>query len=205
MSNKEKILNYLKRIYPNSATNTDIRKVTLVQPHQQVFQLTSLLVSEGKTTGLRNGHEWNFTYNVERNMSKIVLLSCVKSKRSQRSKASELYTSTLFTKAFAYAKSLNPDEIFILSAEHGVLELDDEIEPYEKTLNNMNISARREWANMVLEQLKTKTDINNDEFVFLAGNNYRSFLVPHIKHYSVPMEGLQIGKQLQWLKECINE
>ena len=132
-------------------------------------------------------------------MSKIVLISCVKSKHNQRRKASELYTSALFTKALAYAKSLNPDKIFILSAEHGLLGLNDEISPYEKTLNNMNTVARRAWADNVLKQLKTKTDINNDMFIFLAGNNYRSFLTPHLKYYSVPMEGLPIGKQLQWL------
>jgi hypothetical protein len=138
-------------------------------------------------------------------MSKIVLLSCVKSKRDHTCKASELYTSSLFTKAFTYAKSLCPDKILILSAEHGVLDLNDEIEPYEKTLNNMKVAARREWACKVLQQLQATSDIKNDEFIFLAGNNYRSFLIPHIKHYSVPMEGLQIGKQLQWLKERINE
>ncbi len=138
-------------------------------------------------------------------MRKIVLLPCVKSKRDQLSKACDLYTSALFTKALAYARKLKPDDIYILSAEHGVLELDNEIEPYEKTLNSMRTAAKRKWAEKVLQQLREKAELDKDEFIFLAGNNYRSFLIHYIKHYSVPMEGLPIGKQLAWLTDHIDE
>ncbi len=138
-------------------------------------------------------------------MKKIVLIPCVKSKREHRSKACELYTSTLFTKCLAYAKTLNPDDIYILSAKHGVLALNDKIEPYEKTLNNMGVADKRAWATRVLGELRQKTDLDRDEFIFLAGNDYRVGLLPHIKNYKVPMKGLQIGKQFAWLKERINE
>ncbi len=136
-------------------------------------------------------------------MKKIVCISCVKSKRNRRCKAAELYTSTLFTKAFHYAESLKPDRILILSAEYGVLELDDEIDPYEKTLNNMRVTERKQWAQRVLTQLRGKTDLDVDEFIFLAGEKYRENLIPHIKHYTVPMYGLSIGRQLEWLTEHI--
>jgi hypothetical protein len=29
---------------------------------------------------------------------------------------------------------------------------------------------------------------------------YRENVVPHLKHYEIPMEGLGLGKQLQWLE-----
>ncbi len=138
-------------------------------------------------------------------MGKIVLISCVKSKRARRNKASELFTSALFTKSLAYAKKLEPDAIYILSTEYGVLALDDEIEPYDNTLNGMGVADKRAWANKVLPQLKQKTDINKDEFTFLAGNNYRVYLMPHIKHCHVPMEGLRRGEQLAWLTARLNE
>jgi hypothetical protein len=83
------------------------------------------------------------------------------------------------------------------------LRLDEEIEPYDKTLNKMRSNEIKEWANSVLNQLKKSTDIENDEFVFLAGNNYRKFLLPHFKHFKIPMLGLSIGKQLQWLSKRI--
>ena len=137
---------------------------------------------------------------------KIVLLSCVNAKRNRRAKAGDMYISPLFTKSLNYAKQkLRPDKVFILSAEHGLLGLGDEIEPYNKTLNDMGEGERRQWASKVLKQLQSCANLDSDHFTFLAGDKYREFLIPHIKHYSVPMEGLRIGQQLAWLNRQLNE
>lgn len=136
-------------------------------------------------------------------MAKVVLISCVSKKLHHKSKAQDLYVSPLFLKNLKYAKSLNSDKIFILSAKYGLLRLNEEIEPYDKTLNKMRSNEIKEWANSVLNQLKKVTDIEIDEFIFLAGNNYRKFLLPYLKHYKIPMLGLSIGKQLQWLSKRI--
>lgn len=131
----------------------------------------------------------------------IVFLSCVKSKRNHACSAQDMYTSSLFRKTFSYAKSLHPKKIFILSAKYGLLKLDDLIEPYEKTLNNMKSLEKRVWAGDVLSKLRQEVDLQREHFVFLAGINYRTDLIPHIKHYDIPMEGLSFGRQLQWLTE----
>ena len=136
-------------------------------------------------------------------MAKIVLISCVSKKLNHKSKAQDLYVSPLFQKNLRYAKSLNPDKIFILSAKYGLLSLTDEVEPYNKTLNKMTSNEIKEWANSVLKQLQKVSDLDNEEFIFLAGNNYRKFLLPRIKNYKIPMLGLGIGKQLKWLTERI--
>lgn len=136
-------------------------------------------------------------------MAKIVLIPCVSKKLQHKSKAQDLYVSPLFQKNLKYAKSLNPDKIFILSAKYGLLRLDEEIEPYDKTLNKLRSNEIKEWSNLVLNKLKKSTDIENDEFLFLVGNNYRKYLLPHLKHYKIPMLGLSIGKQLQWLSKRI--
>ena len=62
-------------------------------------------------------------------MKKIVLISCVSKKLAVKSKAENLYSSVLFKYNLRYAKSLNPEKIFILSAKYGLLSLDDEVEP----------------------------------------------------------------------------
>ncbi|HLA23743.1 MAG TPA: hypothetical protein VJZ93_04390 [Candidatus Nanoarchaeia archaeon] len=134
-------------------------------------------------------------------MEKIVLISCVSKKINKKSKVEDLYLSPLFRKNLQYAKSINPDKIFILSAKHGLLTLEEEIEPYEKTLNKMKSDEIKIWANGVLINLKKVSDLENDEFIFLAGNNYRKFLIPHIKNYKIPLMGLGIGRQLKWLSE----
>lgn len=139
-------------------------------------------------------------------MNKIVLLSCGKGKLSQRTNAGEMYTGNLFTKSRRYAeKKLNPDKLFILSAKYGLLRQDEVIEPYDMTLNDMGVAAKRQWADKVLRQLGSHTDLDNDYFVFLAGKNYRDQLISHIMHYCVPMKGLRIGKQLAWLNRQIYE
>ena len=132
---------------------------------------------------------------------KIVLISCVKRKLTHPAKAKDMYISNLFKKLFAYAQLLNPDLMFILSAKYGLLKLDEVIEPYELTLNNMRIKDRKEWSNNVLKKLKKHTDLENDNFVFLAGERYREFILPYIKHYEIPLQGLGFGPQLSWLKK----
>jgi cytoplasmic iron level regulating protein YaaA (DUF328/UPF0246 family) len=133
----------------------------------------------------------------------FVLVSCVKSKREHRCRARDMYTSPLFQKMMAYALSLKPKCIFILSAKYGLLSPEDMIEPYEQTLKTMKIAERRAWAQGVLSALRQTCDLDADDFVFLAGDAYRQNLVPHIRYYTVPMEGLAFGKQLQWLERQV--
>jgi glycerophosphoryl diester phosphodiesterase len=136
-------------------------------------------------------------------MAKIVLISCVSKKLNHKAKAKDLYVSSLFQYNLKYANSLNPDKIFILSAKYGLIDLNKEIEPYDKTLNNMASEEKRTWANSVLNQLKKVSDLSKDEFIFLAGNNYRKYLLPYLTHYKIPMKNLGIGKQLKFLKESV--
>lgn len=132
-------------------------------------------------------------------MRKVVLISCVSRKRTRRCKARELYVSTLFKKNLQYAMKLAPHQIFILSAKHGLVELDDEIEPYDLTLNDLPTVEIKRWANSVLQQLAERTDLKQDQFIFLAGTKYRRYLIPHLAHVDVPLEGLRIGEQLRQL------
>jgi len=137
-------------------------------------------------------------------MKKIVLISCVSQKLSHKSKAKDMYISSLFKYNLKYAKSLNPDKIYILSAKYGLLDLNKEIEPYNLTLNTMKSGEIKDWAIKVLNQLNKVTDLQNDEFIFLAGEKYRKYLIPHISKYKIPLEGLKIGEQLKYLKEKVS-
>ena len=117
--------------------------------------------------------------------------------------AEKLYDSALFKLNLKYARHLNADKIFILSAKYGLVELDREIEPYEKTLNKMSDSEVRVWALDVLSELNKISNLKKDEFIFLAGKRYRKYLINDIENFKVPMRGMGIGKQLKWLKERI--
>ena len=134
-------------------------------------------------------------------MKKIVLISCVSQKQLYRSKAKDLYISALFKKNLAYARRLNPDAIYILSAKYGLLDLETEIDPYNQTLNTMSAAENRSWAEKVLQQLSRVADLKQDHFIFLAGEKYRKNLLLHLISYEIPMEGLTIGRQLQALSK----
>jgi len=134
-------------------------------------------------------------------MKKIILISCVSQKRSLRSKAKDLYISTLFKKNLAYARRLNPDAIYILSAKYGLVGLDTEIEPYDLTLNTFSAGEIKNWADRVRKQLSKISDLQLDHYIFLAGMKYRKYLLPYLNSYEIPMEGLPIGKQLQALSK----
>lgn len=117
--------------------------------------------------------------------------------------AEDLYISPLFRKSLAYARSLKPDKIFILSAKHGLLPLTKEIVPYDLTLNNFKAKELKEWAEGTLGQLRQEADPDRDRFIFLAGAKYRKHLLPGIKNHEIPLKGLAIGKQLQFLSKKI--
>lgn len=134
-------------------------------------------------------------------MKRIVLISCVKTKLNHSTKAEDLYISDLFVKNLAFARKLKPDHIFILSAKYGLLKLNDRIAPYELTLNNMPVHERRAWATGVISELRKYVNLDQDEFIFLAGNKYREFLLPYLRNYKIPFEGLTLGNQLKALKK----
>ena len=134
-------------------------------------------------------------------MNRIVLISCVSKKLNHKAKAKYLYTSPLFKFNLKYAYSFNPDKIFILSAKYGLVDLDEEIEPYDLTLNKISLKEIKLWAEKVIEKLKKSSNLQEDKFVFLAGERYRKYLIPQINNYEIPLKGLGIGKQLKFLKE----
>ena len=123
--------------------------------------------------------------------NRIVLIPCVSQKLPQRVKVKDLYISTLFKINLKYAEKLNPDDIFVLSAKHGLLPLEKEIEPYNETLNNMRSVEIKQWANLVPEQINEVCTIVEIELIFLANVKYSKYLLPYIQNPQVPLEGLR--------------
>ena len=134
---------------------------------------------------------------------KIVLIQCCSQKNNIRDKAINVYASPLFKYSLAYAKSLSPDMIFILSAKYEIITPDTIISDYNMTLNKMSLPDRKRWAYMVLQYLDTHTRLKTDEYIILAGQKYREYLIPYMNHYRIPLEGMGIGYQLQYLKHQV--
>lgn len=136
-------------------------------------------------------------------LHRIYLVSCVSQKKLHPAPARDLYVSNWFQKAHGYvAKSGSP--WFILSAQHGLVSPDEVLAPYDKTLKKMRAAERRAWAQQVQCQME-QTLPDADEVVIFAGKDYREHLEPWLRRrfasVLIPMQGLGIGKQLQWLAE----
>jgi len=136
--------------------------------------------------------------------SRLCLVSCVSKKRPNCARAADLYISTWFRKVRRLIDASGAPW-FILSAEHGLLSPDAEIDPYNRTLNDMSPKERRAWADRVKGLMDIKLP-EADEVVVLAGQKYRENLMPYLRQryasVRVPMKGLTIGRQLKWLGDA---
>lgn len=132
---------------------------------------------------------------------KIGLVACGARKLSNPAPAHELYTGVLFRLSAACAEQ-TCDRWYILSAKYGLVSPDRVLSPYNVTLNNMPIQARREWAERVLGTLDALGPNNdNAHWLILAGRRYREFLIPGLRGtVEIPLAGLGIGQQIARLK-----
>ena len=147
-------------------------------------------------------------------MKEIILISCVSKKLNGIHKAYKLYSpSTLFKAHWNYTlkclkKDPNDDEIFIISAKYHLLHPLEEISKYDVTLKTMHQQERLNWAKTTFNQIKLKFDINNTNFIILAGRDYYENLINLLPNYKlIPETPLPIGKRVQWfnnkIKNCL--
>lgn len=130
-----------------------------------------------------------------------VLVSCVKTKLPHPAPARDLYCSIWFRKARRLVEAQHAPW-FILSAQHGLVDPNEVIAPYERTLKELSIEEQRNWADGVLRRLVPQLR-GRARVVFLAGEVYRALLVKPLQEagwrVEMPMEGLAQGEQLAWL------
>jgi len=143
-------------------------------------------------------------------MKTVCLISCVKRKKPGCHPAKDLYDSTLFNYHYQYAMEVlgvEEEDIYIISAEHGLISSSAQTCNYDKTLRGMPKEERKEWASMVSTQLQETLDLENSNIVILAGVIYYEYLLDNIPHYELPeaLNGLPIGKRLGKLKSLVLE
>ena len=142
-------------------------------------------------------------------MPQIVLVGCVKKKRDYKSFAKDLYISPLWNFRRAYAEQLGCSW-YILSAKYGLLVPDDEIEPYDLTLNKLPAARCCEWSQQVLHELAAKESVLRGKTIEIhAGERYVKFgLEKGLKDAGAlvhrPLANYPFGFQLKWYKEMLN-
>lgn len=137
---------------------------------------------------------------------RIGLVGCVKAKAPVRSAAQDLYISTLFRGRRAYVER-SCSQWWVLSALHGLVDPDQELEPYDVTLKDATAAQRRAWSQAVLKDLVSRAGVRAGDVVEIhAGVEYRGFgLVDGLERMGVvvevPAAGMRQGQQLQFYRD----
>lgn len=143
----------------------------------------------------------------------IGLVSCGAQKLGHAAAARHLYTSPLFQLSRAYAEQ-RCSQVYVLSAFHGLVELDRVIAPYDRRLP----SGKRDrmlWGEHAASCIAARH--NSDEpIMILAGVDYAHPLTVGLRtlfgyrdgayrgwtgEITEPLAGMQIGERLRWLSE----
>lgn len=85
--------------------------------------------------------------------SDVIILGCVSSKRSGPAKAKDLYIAPMFAKRRRYAESTGKPW-FIFSAEHGIIDPEVEIAPYDVAMSRLPVDDLRAKGARAADQLE---------------------------------------------------
>jgi hypothetical protein len=133
----------------------------------------------------------------------IVLISCSKSKLTERAPARELYTGTLFKKAVTWAER-HGYEWFVISALHGLVTPEQTIAPYNYSLKDRRGSREREsWAYLAISAHLTTHVAKGSHAFLIMPELYRRYIQHELDRQSItytnPLQHLAIGEQMRWL------
>src|SRR5689334_6614888 len=137
---------------------------------------------------------------------RVGLDGCAKSKRDQATKCRELYTSPLFVASLAHAERVS-DEVYIISAVHGLLGPDEIISPYDRSLREMSKKERLAWGERLVSSIRARFERLPLELLVLAGLEYAAPIRVAALRYSwtfeAPLAKKSIGQRLVWLKSQV--
>jgi hypothetical protein len=132
----------------------------------------------------------------------VLLIGCVKSKADEARPARDLYTSDLFARRRAFAEASGLPWA-VLSSEHGAVDPDEVIAPYDRFLEEQPIAYQRAWGQRVVEQLEAAYGpLAGRAFELHASRAYGDPIEPLLRARGAtllrPLDGLRSGEQLRW-------
>ena len=133
--------------------------------------------------------------------SDVVLVGCVKSKRTTAAPAADLHTSTLFARRRRYAEASGAPW-FVVSSRWGLVAPDEVIAPYDVYLGDQSAAFRRAWGEFVVEQLHQHLDLRGTVVEIHAGDHYVDALRPPVERAGAtlvdPVDAHSMGETLAW-------
>lgn len=137
----------------------------------------------------------------------IGLVGCSGPKLDHPAPARQLYTSQLFRLTLSLAEARH-DVVYVISAKHEIVALDQVIEPYDRVMSDVAKEWRAIWGVRVWDSiLKRHQDVDRQVFIY-AGKDYARPIERagfHQATFHEPLAKMQIGQRLQWLREQLVE
>lgn len=134
---------------------------------------------------------------------RVGLVACAKTKRDREAPARELYKSGLFTLSLAHAEK-RCDETFVVSAAHGLLELDQVVQPYDRTLRDLPKKERLAWGSRLVDAVAGRYGPLALHVLVFAGLDYLEPIEAAARRRAwvleAPLARKTIGQRLAWLK-----
>lgn len=121
-------------------------------------------------------------------MAAIALISCVKEKLDHPAPAKDMYIGSGFKDWLKDASFREITKIYILSGKYGLLELDQNIEPYDVNLSDQDPEYRKQWYEDILQKLRAKHDLINDHYILYTNRTYYEGLIDSFGSYEIPFE-----------------
>ncbi|MBY8879659.1 DUF6884 domain-containing protein [Actinacidiphila acidipaludis] len=123
----------------------------------------------------------------------LIVIPCGARKLDHRARAADLYIGSYHRACRRAAEALRPDHLLILSARHGLLGLDDEIEPYD-TAHGAEGSVT---ADVLRDQAVRRGIAELDPVVALGGARHVALVAAVWPHARTPLNGTRgMGEQI---------
>lgn len=136
---------------------------------------------------------------------RIGIVACCKSKLARPAPARDLYTSHLFRGSLRHAEAAC-DVVFVASALHGLVVLDEVIEPYERSLADIGKRFRVGWGQRVVDDIAARCP-GEQTLVLYAGAMYADPIRAEAfrRGWTIeePLAGMQIGQRLRHLSQAV--
>lgn len=135
----------------------------------------------------------------------IGLVGCAGPKLKHPAPARDLYTSQLFRQTLQLAE-LRHDVVYVISAKLELVQLDQVIEPYNKTMSEIAKEFRPIWGSRVWDSILRRHQKVDRQVYIYAGKDYAQPLRRagfHQATFHEPLAKMMIGQRLSWLKQEI--
>jgi len=136
----------------------------------------------------------------------IALVGCSGPKLDRAAPARQLYTSQLFRSTLALAEARH-DVVYIISAKHELVGLDQQIAPYNLTMADVAKEWRAIWGVRVWGSIQSRHQHVDRQVFIYAGKDYAQPIRRagfHRATFHEPLAKMQIGQRLRWLREQLD-